>query len=83
MSTQSPPVIPGSVVVGVDGSAASDAALEWAIAYATTRHAPLCILHGAGDLGDNRAGICVGQSTPAVTTRPVAASGINHAHEKP
>ena len=41
------------MVVGVDGSTASDAALEWAVDYATVRHAPLCILHGAGDLGDD------------------------------
>jgi nucleotide-binding universal stress UspA family protein len=46
-------VRPGSVVVGVDGSAASDAALEWAVDYATVRRAPLCVLHGAGDLGDD------------------------------
>lgn len=46
-------VKPGAVVVGVDGSAASDAAVEWAIGYALARHAPLCLLHGAGDLGDN------------------------------
>jgi nucleotide-binding universal stress UspA family protein len=49
----SAPVRPGSVVVGVDGSPASDAALEWATDFATARHLPLCILHGAGDLGDN------------------------------
>src|SRR4029079_19741313 len=46
-------VKPGALVVGVDGSPASDAALEWAVDYAAARHAPLCILHGAGDLGDN------------------------------
>lgn len=45
---------PGSVVVGVDGTPFSDAALAWAVEYATTRHAPLCILHGAGDLGADR-----------------------------
>jgi len=46
-------VKPGAVVVGVDGSPASDAALEWAVDYAAARHASLCILHAAGDLGDN------------------------------
>ena len=45
--------VPGSVVVGVDGSSYSDAAVEWAVDYAVARHAPLCLLHGAGDLGDN------------------------------
>ena len=46
-------VRPGSVVVAVDGSPSSDAAVEWAADYAAARHDPLCILHGAGDLGDN------------------------------
>jgi nucleotide-binding universal stress UspA family protein len=45
---------PGSVVVGVDGTAFSDAALTWAVDYASARHAPLCIVHGAGDLGGDR-----------------------------
>jgi nucleotide-binding universal stress UspA family protein len=49
----SAPVRAGAVVVGVDGSAASDAALEWAADFAMARRAPLCILYGAGDLGDN------------------------------
>lgn len=43
---------PGSVVVGVDGSSYSDAALEWAVDYAVAHHAPLCMVHGAGELGD-------------------------------
>lgn len=46
-------VSPGSVVVGVDGSSHSDAAVEWAADYAVAHHAPLCVLHAAGDLGDN------------------------------
>ena len=44
--------VPGSVVVGVDGSSYSDAALEWAVDYAVAHHAPLCLVHGAGELGD-------------------------------
>jgi nucleotide-binding universal stress UspA family protein len=44
-------VTAGSVVVGVDGSPFSDAALAWAVDYAAARKSPLCILHGAGDLG--------------------------------
>jgi nucleotide-binding universal stress UspA family protein len=45
---------PGSVVVGVDGTPFSDAALAWAVDYATARNAPLCVLHGAGSLGGDR-----------------------------
>jgi nucleotide-binding universal stress UspA family protein len=41
-------------VVGVDGTAFSDAALAWAVDYATARHAPLCLVHGAGSLGGDR-----------------------------
>ena len=44
---------PGSIVVGVDGSPYSDAAVEWAADYAVAHHAPLCLLHAAGDLGDD------------------------------
>jgi nucleotide-binding universal stress UspA family protein len=39
----------GSVVVGVDGSTAGDAALTWAAHYAATRHRPLLLVHGAGE----------------------------------
>jgi nucleotide-binding universal stress UspA family protein len=39
----------GSVVVGVDGSAGSGAALEWAVAHAQERRRPLLIANGAGD----------------------------------
>ncbi|QWZ08870.1 universal stress protein [Nocardioides panacis] len=39
----------GSVVVGVDGSAGSGAALEWAVAYAQQRRRPLLLVNGAGD----------------------------------
>jgi nucleotide-binding universal stress UspA family protein len=40
----------GSVVVGVDGSPSSDAALAWAARYAAARHLPLALVHGAGAL---------------------------------
>lgn len=39
----------GSVVVGVDGSPQSEAALAWAVGYAATRRRPLVLLHGAGE----------------------------------
>ncbi len=38
----------GSVVVGVDGSVPSEAALDWAIDQATAEHRPLVIVHAAG-----------------------------------
>ncbi|MEP7089264.1 MAG: universal stress protein [Nocardioidaceae bacterium] len=40
----------GSVVVGIDGSVSSDAALEWAAHYAGERRRPLVVVHGAGDV---------------------------------
>ena len=42
---------PGSVVVGVDGSHHSDAALAWAASYAVLTSRPLVVAHGAGALG--------------------------------
>lgn len=44
-------VRPGSVVVGVDGSPFSDAAVEWAAAHAAARRTPLTLVHAVGDLG--------------------------------
>lgn len=41
-------VVPGSVMVGVDGSVGSDAAVEWAAAYAVAHRRRLTIVHGAG-----------------------------------
>jgi nucleotide-binding universal stress UspA family protein len=41
---------PGSVVVGVDGSSHSDAALAWAAAHAELVSRPLLIVHAAGAL---------------------------------
>jgi nucleotide-binding universal stress UspA family protein len=43
-------VIPGSVVVGVDGSPQSDAALSWAVEHATLRRLPLALVNAAGRL---------------------------------
>src|SRR4051794_8902700 len=40
-------VIPGSVVVGVDGSEDSDLAVTWAAAHADAQRRPLALVHGA------------------------------------
>jgi nucleotide-binding universal stress UspA family protein len=40
------PVASGSVVVGVDGSAASDEAVRWAASYASVHRRPLTIVDG-------------------------------------
>jgi nucleotide-binding universal stress UspA family protein len=42
--------IPGSVVVGVDGSPGSDVALAWAAAQAAAHRRPLALVHGTGAL---------------------------------
>jgi nucleotide-binding universal stress UspA family protein len=39
---------PGAVVVGVDGSSGSDAAVVWAARYAAGHQRPLTIVHGVG-----------------------------------
>lgn len=39
---------PGSIVVGVDGSGSSEAALDWAILQAARRHRPLHLLYALG-----------------------------------
>jgi nucleotide-binding universal stress UspA family protein len=41
-------VAPGSVLVGVDGSVGSDAAVAWAATYAAAHRRPLAIVHGVG-----------------------------------
>jgi nucleotide-binding universal stress UspA family protein len=43
-----PPVPAGSIVVGVDGTRASDRALAWAAAQARARHLGITVLHAAG-----------------------------------
>jgi len=40
--------VPGSVMVGVDGSPSSDTAVVWAATYALAQRRPLAIVHGAG-----------------------------------
>ena len=42
---------PGSVVVGVDGSAHSDAAIAWAVGYAALGDRPLLIVNATGQHG--------------------------------
>jgi nucleotide-binding universal stress UspA family protein len=41
-------LLPGSVLVGVDGSVGSAAALDWAAAHARAEHRPLAVVHAAG-----------------------------------
>jgi nucleotide-binding universal stress UspA family protein len=41
-------LLPGSVLVGVDGSTGSAAALDWALAHARAQHRPLAVIHAAG-----------------------------------
>lgn len=56
-------LVPGSVLVGVDGSSSSDTAVFWAATYARALHRPLAIVHAVGlpgvadfavDLGEPR-----------------------------
>jgi nucleotide-binding universal stress UspA family protein len=42
-------ILRGPVVVGVDSSVGSDAALEWAVRFARLRRRPLRIVNGAGE----------------------------------
>ena len=44
-------VKPGSVVVGVDGSTHSDAALAWGVGYADLESRPLLLVNAMGELG--------------------------------
>ena len=63
-------VINGSVVVGVDGSHHSDAAIEWAARYAEEHRRPLTIVHAAGSIA--RANALV---DPAVTRQSLRMAG--------
>ena len=69
----------GAVVVGVDGSAASDAALGWAVEYAVARRRPLTIVNGAGDLG--RAGGVLGWTEARDVLGTAAREVCEHARE--
>ncbi len=60
----------GSVVVGVDGSPQSDAALEWAVRYAQEHRRPLAVAHAAGSIA--RASTLV---DPAVTRQTLRLEG--------
>ncbi len=63
-------VIHGSVVVGVDGSPHSDAAIEWAVGYARDHRRPLTLAHAAGSI--SRANTLV---DPAVTRQSLRMAG--------
>ena len=49
------PLLEGSIVVGVDGSAHSDRALDWAAGQAVLEHRSLVILHATDVLGPGQA----------------------------
>lgn len=45
------PIPPGTVVVGIDGSASSDRALDWAVAHAVRERRQLTLAHGVDAAG--------------------------------
>ncbi len=63
-------VVKGSVVVGVDGSPHSEAAIEWAVEYAREHRRPLTLAHAAGSVA--RASTLV---DPAVTRKSLRMAG--------
>ncbi len=67
----------GSVVVGVDGSPGSDAALEWAVHHAVIRRLPLLIVNGAGD--PSRSAEFVGATDARRILRTAARRVTDHA----
>lgn len=67
------PIQPGSVVVGVDGSAHGDAALAWAVAHAERVARPLLIVHATGALstGERLGGPAESSELRRSSERPV------------
>jgi nucleotide-binding universal stress UspA family protein len=63
-------VINGSVVVGVDGSPHSEAAIEWAVRYAKGHRRPLTIVHAAGSIARENTLV-----DPAVTRQSLRMAG--------
>ena len=63
-------VIKGSVVVGVDGSPHSEAAIEWAVRYAQEHRRPLTLAHAAGSVARTNTLI-----DPAVTRQSLRMAG--------
>ena len=50
-----PSLLPGAVVVGVDGSSGGDVALAWAVGYAEHKRRPLVIVHASAPVGGDAA----------------------------
>ena len=59
----------GAVVVGVDGSPAGEAAVEWAVRYATARRRPLAIVKATGDPGDSIESLATAEARRVLRTK--------------
>jgi nucleotide-binding universal stress UspA family protein len=75
-------MIPGAVVVGVDGSPGSDIAVVWAATHAEAQRRPLAIVHGAGvpgvtDLGSDQV---AARKTLRMAGRRVTDAALGLAH---
>jgi nucleotide-binding universal stress UspA family protein len=76
-------VLPGAVLVGVDGSIGSDVALAWASTYARSQRRPLAVVHAVvppadeGDLGDVTRDAVLSAGRALVTESVTAVLGVD------